>query len=274
MKRQSVFKRSMVLVGSNLLLLLVAMSGYLAFRHYRANWYLAEALASSDRSVATQYLLKSNSIYSQEARSWRLLSQVALVQLADHLRIKIKNEEEDKNYWKRAQELVALAVSSGMRSTTVESADAQNWANRGFIYQNLIGLVDGSDRAAIEMYQESLKRNPVDALTFFRLGNVYLSQVGYLQNMIQNSLRQKGKPDLADRQKQSNQYLRDAEVNFQKATNLLPNFSGAFHNLAVIYLQQGRVPEAIVQIKKMVEIDPTDLAMQKQLKELEETLHP
>lgn len=235
----------------------VLVAGYFTVNNYRANILLAKAVGESDRSKAIEYYVESANTNPRDSRTLRLLSQTVLAQLADELRSGPKKDETRESYNARIQNQIASAVNISVRATNVEPADSQNWANRGLVYQNLLTLVGGADQAAINMYNETLARNPYDPQTYLRLGNLYLSLAENNQRIISNPpSNQQFDFSLLRRQVEEN--LDKAEENLKKAISLYNNFGQALYNLAVVYDRKGELGEAIKQFEKLQASNPRD----------------
>ncbi len=233
-------------------LVLVLVAGYFTVNNYMSNVYLARALESTDNAKAIEYFVESANSNTGDAQVLRLLSQTVVVQLADDLKTGPKKDETRESYNARVQNQIASAVNISLRATDVDPADSQNWANRGLIYQNLMTLVGGADQAAVNMYNESLKRNPADPLTYLRIGNVYLSVADNLRTFINNPPPdQVGKIDYTAARKQIDDNMVKAEDNFKKAISLYNNYGQALYNLAAVYDREGKLPEAIKQFEKL-----------------------
>ncbi len=233
-------------------LVLVLVAGYFTVNNYISNVYLARAVASADRTEAIGYFVESANSNTGDAQVLRLLSQTVVAQLADDLQAGPKKDETKENYNARVQNQIASAVNISLRATNVDPADSQNWANRGLVYQNLMTLVGGADQAAVNTYNESLKRNPADPLTYLRIGNVYLSVAENLRAFINNPPPdQAGKIDFTAVRKQIDDNMVKAEDNFKKAISLYNNYGQALYSLAAVYDREGKLPEAIKQFEKL-----------------------
>lgn len=237
-------------------LILVLVAGYFTLNNYVANAYMAKAIKSSDRNKAIEYFVASANSNANDARTYRLLSQTVLAQLADDLKSGPKKNENQENYNSKIQNQIASAVNIAIRATNVNPADSQNWINRGLIYENLLTLVSGADQAAINTYNESLARNPADPATYLRIGNVYLTLVDALQRAVNNPKNQN--IDFAVVRKQINDNLTKAEDSFKKAISLYNNFGQALYNLAVVYDRENKLPDAIKQFEKLRLGNPRD----------------
>ncbi len=244
-------------------LVMVLVAGYFTFNNYIANAYLARALTSSDNNKAIGYFVQSANSNPNDARTYRLLSQTILNQLAADLKAGPKNDESRESYNARIQNQIASAINIGIRATNIDPANSQNWVNRGLIYQNLLTLVGGADQAAVNSYNESLARNPADPDTYFRIGNMYLT----LADGLQRALAVPGNQDVnvvAVRQT-INASLLKAEENYKKAIALNNDFGQALYNLAVVYDNENKLPDAIKQFEKLIAANPRDPSIAFQL---------
>lgn len=244
-------------------LVLVLVAGYFTFNNYRSNVLLAKAASESDRNKAIELYVESSNGNPRDARVLRLLSQTVLAQLADELQTGPKKDETREGYNARVQNLIASAVNISVRATDTDPADSQNWANRGLVYQNLLTLVGGADQAAVNMYNESLKRNPSDPQTYLRLGNLYLTIAENIQRVIANPRGQS--LDFAALRRQADENLDKAEESFKQAIGLYNNFGQALYNLAVVYDRKGELGQAIAQFERLQAGNPRDPSLVFQL---------
>lgn len=240
-------------------LVLALVAGYFTVNNYISNVYLGKALRTNDIDSSIDLLVKSANANSQDDRIYNILSQRIIAKLANDLQAGPKKDESREDYNGRIQNLMASAVNIALRATDVNPADAQNWFNRGFVYQNLTALIAGADQAAINMFNESLKRNPSDPQVYLNIGNVYLTSADSIQRLIDNPPKeQAGKLDVNALRKQVEDNLSKAKENFEKAISLNNNLGQALYNLAVVYDRQGKVPEAIKQFEKLQAANPRD----------------
>ena len=65
--------------------------------------------------------------------------------------------EEQKN---NLQQLVADSINSSKRATDLNQNNAGNWLARGYVYQNLIGLMDSAQDWAINSYNKAFELDP------------------------------------------------------------------------------------------------------------------
>ncbi len=236
-------------------LVVVMVAVYFSINNYVANIYLAKASGTSDRVKMIDYYATSANTNPKDARTYRLLSQAIVAQLADELKKGPNKDETQDSYNSRVQNQIASAVNVALRATVVGPADSQNWANRGFIYENLMNLVGGADQAAINTYNESLSRNPADPNTYLRIGNVHLAVADNAQKALS---RGQAGANAASLRTQIDEQLNKAAENYNKAITLHNNFGQALYNLAVVYDRQNKLTEAIKQFEKLRAANPRD----------------
>ncbi len=238
-------------------LVLVLVIGYFTVNNYLANFYLAKAAKAKEIDSAINLFVKSANNDQNNAQVYRSLSQTLLAQLANDLKTGPKKDQSGENYNAKIQNEIASAVDVASRATAVDPSDSQNWFNRGLVYQNLIGLVGGADQAAVNMFKESLARNPADPTAYLQIGNVYLSAADNIDKIIANP-PQGSNLNFTDLRKQVSDNLAQAGDNFEKSIALYNNLGPALYNLAVVYDRQGKLPAAIKQFEKLQAGNPRD----------------
>lgn len=240
-------------------LVAVLVAAYFTVNNYIANVYLGRALSTTDQNQSLNLLVKSANSNSKDTRTYRYISQLLVIKLGDDLKKGANKDENQEQYNARIQNEIASAVNIAMQATTINAVDSQNWRNLAFVYQNLVGLVGGADQAAISADQEALKRNPADPEAYLQMGTVYLAVAQGLQSLINNPpANQAGtlNPDTIKTQISDN--LSKAEDNFKKAIALYDNYGQALYDLASVYDQEGKLPEAIKQFEKLQAANPSD----------------
>ncbi|MEX2052882.1 MAG: hypothetical protein WD898_01490, partial [Candidatus Paceibacterota bacterium] len=192
-------------------LVLILVAGYFTVNSYIANVYLAKAAKSTDHNVAIDYYVRSININDNDSRVYRTLSQRIITKLAEDIQNGPNEGESNDQYNARIQNGIAAAVEVATRATEVAPANAQNWFNRGIIYQSLIGLVGGSEQAAVSMFNESLARNPADPSAHLRIGNVFLVSAQNIRNIIANPPKEQANQlDFTALRQQANEQLAQA----------------------------------------------------------------
>ncbi len=237
--------------------------GYTETNMVISNVYLARSAHATSSDSAMQYFVKSINSDIKGDRGYRLASSYLLQMLATAIQKgPIKGEAKDA-YNEKVQNYLSSTVDLSVKSTDLNPADAQNWMNRGYIYQNIIGLVGGADASAIAMYKESLARNPNDPVAYFRMGNVYLSLSESAQSFLAQS--KDSKTDARAIQQQIVTNLDLAQKNFEQAIALNNGFGQALYNLAVVYEHKGQLKESIAQFQKLYKQAPNDPSLLFQL---------
>jgi len=104
------------------------------------------------------------------------LSQAYLLKLQEDLANK-KISDDDKA--KESQVLVASAINASVRATDLNPKSANNWAIRGFVYQNLIGIFDDAQDWAERSYKEAISLDLFNPYLETQLGILYLQKKDY-----------------------------------------------------------------------------------------------
>jgi tetratricopeptide (TPR) repeat protein len=138
-------------------------------------------------------------------------------------------------------------------ATSLNSSNATNWANLGYVYQSLNGLIGDTSTFAMGAYDQALTLDP---------NNPYLlSQEGTVNYISAQSLGQ----DKAD---QKAQLLAAAKDKIEKAVKLNPNYDVALYSAGLIYDALGNKAAAIDAFKKVGQLDPKDTNIPKILDNL------
>jgi len=233
-------------------LVAVLAGGYFITTRYIGETYYVKALTAKSSDDSISNFTKATNINSTNADYYRLLSQAALNRLATELNNK-DTKPEEKN--QKVTNLAASAVDIAKRATDASPDDSQNWVNRGIIYQNLISLVNGADTAAISMYQEALKRNPADPVTYSRIGAIYLTVAETARSLAARPAQGQNPDEL---RKVAADNFTKAEENYRKAVELNNNFGQAIYDLGVVYEREGRLADSIRQLEKIRTSNPND----------------
>jgi len=153
--------------------------------------------------------------------------------LSQELNTKAAPDDTQKN--NRVQNYLSSAVALAQRATQVDPNEANNWANLGNVYQNLMQLVDGTDALAETAYLKASELRPGDPFFHNRIGSMYLVRADLLRQQQLGS--------------QANAALLKAEDAFKQAIELSSNFGLAIYNLGSVYERQGRINEAVKQLE-------------------------
>ena len=150
------------------------------------------------------------------------------------------------------QGLIFKALDSAKKATKISKNNVANWNVRGFVYRNLIGLVDGAEDWAIDSYQKAIELEPKNPYIFNEMGLIYLAKADSLG-------RESGKEE------KSKENLAKAEDNFQRAIELKSDYAPAHFQLAMVYQRGGKTKEAISKLEETELIAPLDSGLAFQL---------
>ncbi len=231
-------------------LVAVLAGGYFLINQFIGNVQFAHALKTKSPDTALNAMVQSINSYPYDARVYRGLTQVLLAQIDSELQGGPKGRSQ-ADYNTQVQNKITSVINVAGRSTEVDPADSENWLNRGYVYQNLINLLAGSDKAALDMYNEAIARNPANALAYVRVGNIHLTLADAART--------------ANNKDETTSHLNQAEEQYQKAISLYNNYGQALYNLAAVYDRKGEVPQAIKQFEKLQGANPRDPSLLFQL---------
>ena len=212
---------------------------------YAAEAYYVSGSAQWQAGNADQGL---NSI--TEAVNLNPSSDLYFTQLARMYLSKLMQTVSDKSLSKdqlakNVQSFSANAVNAAQAATNVNPKNINNWAIRGYIYQNLIGLVPDAGNWAIKSYDEAIKLDANDPYYPLQESNAYLQEALALTQD-----KQADKPGL----------LTKAKDQVQKAIQLKVDYSAAYSQLATLDQANGDTSQAIKDLegaKQSVSNDPS-----------------
>jgi tetratricopeptide (TPR) repeat protein len=170
---------------------------------------------------------------------FRQLAQVYLFKLQSDMQDASSKAltDDDKN---KVQQLVVNSVNAGKIATDINPRNVINWSVRGYIYQNLFGVVSDAGTWALTSYDEALKLDPNNPSLFAQEGNV---------NFI---LAMRTAQDQSD---QRNQFLTKAKENLEKAVSLNPEYSNALYSLGLVYDALGQKDKAIEEFTLVLQLN-------------------
>ena len=256
--RRKVFDFSVSSVGAlafSFFFILILVSGIGLFILY-AQKYTAEvryfqglrAWQRGDNNLSVNYISRAANLNPKMDIYWRNLSQVYLVRLNEVLSDTRLSQEEKSN---QAQTLIASSINSATQATVVEPNNVANWNTRGFVYRNMLGILGGADEWAIKSYQKAAELEPVAPDIFTEIGRVYLAKSDILSQQ--------------EDKKGSAENLKLAQENFEKAINLKSDYAPAHYQIAMIYIREGKIQEAIGKLETTQQVAPFDTGLAFQL---------
>jgi tetratricopeptide (TPR) repeat protein len=188
---------------------------------------------------ATKKLEAAASLNSSSDLYFRQLSQVYLSQLLKNAQDLTSTPTQEESTL--MQNLVANSVNAAKISTDLNPNSTSNWSARGYVYQNLFGILDDAGTWALNSYDQALKLDPNSPYFYFQEGNVnYILAV---------------RTETTDRSKKI-EYLNKAKEMLEKSINLNTNYSNALYSLGVVYDALGEKTKAIESFTKVQQLNP------------------
>jgi len=220
---------AVTLVFVAVLVLELGLLVWTAKRYYAETRYLSavNALQKNDIVGAINDLESAaNSTDRLQDNYLTGLSQIYLAQAREELN---KQGAKPEDAMKAASPYIQTAVTAAMLSTnTANPNNSSNWATRGYVYRQLIGISDGFDTWAVDMYKKAIALEPNNPSLWTELGQVYIV-----------------KKDLDN-----------AKTSFNKAIALRPQYVDPHYYLALIDDQQGDKAAAISELQIVSQLLP------------------
>lgn len=155
----------------------------------------------------------------------------------------------------KIQTLAANAVNAGKIATDLSPKNFNDWSSRGYIYENLVGIISNASDWAIKSYDQALLLDPNDANLLIQRGNASFAAALKL-------------PQDSQSQNQKNQLLTQAKGFLEESTALSPNYSDALYYLGLVYDSLGQKDKAIQQFTKVLQLNPNNASVQNILNNL------
>lgn len=173
---------------------------------------------------------------------WRDLSQLYSAQLNDLLQRQDLSREEMSS---QGQTFINGAINGAKQATDLNPENVANWNVRGFVYRNMIGVVNGTSEWALTSYRKAAELEPANPYIFTEIGRIYVA-----------------KYDIQEGTKEENIML--ARQNFEKSVQLKEDYAPARFQIAMTYVREGKIKEAIEKLEatKQVASSDTGLAFQ------------
>jgi tetratricopeptide (TPR) repeat protein len=170
------------------------------------------------------------------------LSQVYLSKAGNLINKKDLSDEEKKNI----QILINNSINAAKIATDSSPNNVAGWSIRGFIYQNLIGIIPGAEDWAITSYDSAVKLEPANPYYPTQQGIVYIKKASLLTE---------------DKASEKNQILEQAKSYFEKAVQLKSDYSPARFQIAMIYQAQGKTTEELQTLEDAKKSSPNDVGL-------------
>lgn len=205
------------------------------------------AWRQNNSEQAVEYVKKATRINPKVDLYWRQLSQLYIQRITEMVRDgKISKDEFNK----RLQIYMNNAINSAKAAVDTNSKNVANWSNRAFVYQKLIGVINGTEDWAIKSYESALRLEPLNPYFPTQEGIIYVHQA--------LRLPESGKDEKLE-------LLEKAKVQFEKAIDLKSDYAPANFQLAMVYQYEGKQKEAIKRLEATRRIAPRDVGLAFQL---------
>ncbi len=201
--------------------------------------------------LGLQKLEKAASLNPSSDLYFKQLSQAYLAILQQKMtNANTEFSDEEKN---NIQILIANSVNAAVAATNLNPKEANNWTNRGYIYQSLNGLIGDTTNWTMEAYEQALKLDP---------NNPYILTQEGVANFIAVSSLEVGQVE------QKKSLLSAAKEKLEKAVTLNPDYSNGLYMLGLVYDALGQKNKAMQQFTKVQELNPEDDNVKKILSNL------
>ena len=196
-----------------------------------------QAIAAIENAVRIN---PSSDLYLRE------LSQTYLNNINEALAKKDITQEQASQ---TAKALIGGAVNSVKAATDLNPKNVANWSVRGFVYQNLIGVVGASGDWSVKAYEEALNLEPANPYFLVQSAASTIKDAGLLGE---------------DKKTEKAQFIETARVYLEKAIMLKQDYALAHLQMALVYEVQEKKEEALNEmiIARNINLSDSDLAFQ------------
>ncbi len=218
----------------------------------RAGMDLQEVVTQLDRATT---LNKYHDTYD------RNLAEALLLRVGEELSSVSSIETLTPESAQYVQALIAASVNAATQATTLSPNNVLNWLTRGMVYRELVPVMGEASDFAIESYTKATELESVNPSNWVELGKTYLVAAEAVRPLTlaqDEAAATQAQSTLAD-------YLTQAESAFQKAIELKPNYAPAHFQLALTYVAQGRLDDAVAKMESVAAYNPLDVGVQFQL---------
>lgn len=229
-------------IGFSFLFILILIMGLGLFFMQGQRYYAEikygqglQAWQSGDNTEAINAILSAVSqTGGKQDNYWRDLSQIYLLQAQEEL----QNTERDKEETgKVVSALISNAVNSGKAATDTAPSNVANWIVRGFVYRQVIGVIDGAGDWAVDSYEKALGLEPNNPYVLTELGRVYIAK----------------------------KEVESAREKFREAIGAKSDYAPARFQTALTYVEEDKISEAITEMESAKQVSPTDVGVAFQL---------
>ncbi|MBI5794144.1 tetratricopeptide repeat protein [Candidatus Uhrbacteria bacterium] len=159
------------------------------------------------------------------------------------------------------QSLIAASVNAATQATTLSPNNVLNWLTRGSVYRNLIPVMGEATTFAIESYTRAIELEGVNPSNWVELGKTHLVAAEAIRPLTQAT----DEATAVQAHTSLSEHLTNAQMAFGKAIELKPNYAPAHFQLALTYVAEGRLDDAIEKMESVALYNPLDVGVQFQL---------
>jgi tetratricopeptide (TPR) repeat protein len=174
------------------------------------------------------------------------LTQLSQVYLSKMGQVAVQEDltESDRN--RIIELLINNAINSAKMATDANPKNVNNWFVRGFVYQNLIGVVPESENWAITSYQEAIQLDPNSPYYYTQKGVAYMAKANIINK---------------DNSNLKNQDLDEAKKLFEKAIELKSDYAPARFQIAMVYQAKGQTNQEVAALEDAKKHSPRDIGL-------------
>ena len=202
---------------------------------------------------------------------FRTLSRLYLIKTGRILKDTKPPQDKKKA---QLQQSISTAETAALTATQIDPKNSLNWLQLGSAYENIISLIAGADKLAIQSYQKAAELDPQNPQIPLSIGRVYLTDTKIAQQgiVMAGVAKKISKEKIKKLQDFYNQNLKLALQSFKKARNLKRNFSSPYYFMAQIYELQGKKDLALDNYKAVLIIEPNNKQVKAKIESLEKSL--
>ncbi len=158
------------------------------------------------------------------------LSQIYFAQAQEMIQEQGEDQDAQTVLQKAAPYLQTAVTAATMSTDAANPNNSSNWAMRGYLYRQLIGISEGFDTWALDMYKKAVELEPANPSLWTEIGQIYV---------LKNDLDA-------------------AQKSFEKAVALRPQLIDPHYYLALIHDEQGQREAAIQELQAVWQLLPQD----------------
>jgi len=234
-------------LGTILALALVLFMFYLTSQKYIAAIYYKAGLLDSSLDESLNNFNRAVILDPQSDLYRRALS-IALISKAGEISRMPVLSENAQNLANQLQNTITLAVNNAMQATTINPLDALNWFNLGNIYENIIPTKD-AEVFAEKNYSKAMGLDPQNPIGPANLGRMWIVSSDYTSQK-----------DPGWQEK-----LNKAKSALDKSIALKSDYALAHFLMAQIYVREGNLNGVIKKVEDLVSFNPNDSGLLFQL---------